>query len=339
MCHFFFTVKRLAISYNYLSIRKIINLNRLILSHFFSIIGFNRFQQKFPYFISIETANYCNLHCPECPVGLKKDSEAGKATFDYDLYKKIIDELKSTLLHVILYFQGEPFLNNQLFDFIEYAHKSKIYTSTSTNAQLITKEKAKKIVLSGLDKLIISVDGTTQEAYQSYRVGGKLQKALDSIEEIVRWKDVLKSATPLLEVQFLVLKTNEHQLVEMKQLAKSFKVDRLTFKTAQLYEFKNGNDLMPTKAKYARYKRHANGTFVIKNAQPNKCWRLWSGAVINVHGEVLPCCFDKTSEYSFGNTNENSFYFCWHSKKATDFREKIHQNRKQFKICMNCTSK
>ena len=137
----------------------------------------------------------------------------------------------------------------------------------------------------------------------------------------------------------LVLKTNENQLVEMKQLAKSLKVDRLTFKTAQLYEFENGNDLMPTKAKYSRYKKQASGKFVIKNAQPNKCWRLWSGAVINVHGEVLPCCFDKASEYSFGNMSKNSFYSCWHSKKASDFREKIHQNRKLFEICRNCTSK
>ena len=104
-------------------------------------------------------------------------------------------------------------------------------------------------------------------------------------------------------------------------------------------EFENGNDLMPTKAKYSRYKKQASGKFVIKNAQPNKCWRLWSGAVINVHGEVLPCCFDKASEYSFGNMSKNSFYSCWHSKKASDFREKIHQNRKLFEICRNCTSK
>lgn len=339
MHHFFYTIKRFTISCNYLSIRKINNLNRLIASHFFSIIGFNKFQQEFPCFISIEAANYCNLHCPECPVGIKADSKAEKITFDYGLYMKIIDELKLTLLHVILYFQGEPFLNNQLFDFIEYAHKEKIYTSTSTNGQFITKEKAKKIVLSGLDKLIISVDGSTQETYQSYRIGGNLQKVLDGIEEIIRWKSILKSATPLLEIQFLVLKTNENQLVEIKRLAKSLKVDRLTFKTAQLYEFENGNDLMPTKAKYSRYKKQANGKFVIKNAQTNKCWRLWSGAVINVHGEVLPCCFDKTSEYSFGNTSEDSFYSCWHSKKASDFRKKIHQNRKLFEICRNCTSK
>ncbi|HET7734050.1 MAG TPA: radical SAM protein, partial [Paludibacter sp.] len=199
-----------------------------------------------PSFISVETSNYCNLHCPECPVGRSQTPKTGHAYFDLTLYKKLIDEQKSTLLHVILYFQGEPLLNKQLAEFIQYAHDAKIYTSTSTNGQLLNKKNAKDIVLSGLDKLIVSVDGSTQETYESYRVGGKLQKTLDGIKELVYWKNELKSVTPLLEIQFIVFKTNEHQLAEMKKLAKSLHADRLTFKTAQLYDFENGNMRLTT---------------------------------------------------------------------------------------------
>jgi len=292
-----------------------------------------------PSFLSIETSNYCNLHCPECPVGRRQISKSEHAHFDLTLYKKLIDEQKSTLLHVILYFQGEPLLNKQLTEFIHYAHNAKIYTSTSINGQLLDKKNAKDIVLSGLDKLIVSVDGSTQETYESYRIGGKLQKTLDGIKELVYSKNELKSVTPLLEIQFIVLKTNEHQLSEMKKLAKSLHVDRLTFKTAQLYDFENGNKFLTSIDKYARYKQMSDGKYRIKGNQPNRCWRLWSGAVINAHGDVLPCCFDKASEHSYGNINEKMFLDNWHNKKASGFRDSILQNRKQYEMCRNCTSK
>ena len=339
MQHIFNRIKRLKISLRYLTFYKIINFSRLSFAYLLSYLGIQKLNGMKPGFISIETANYCNLNCPECPVGQREPGKLDRLRFDLDLYKKTIDELKSTLQHVILYFQGEPLLNRQLADFIEYAHKAGVYTSTSTNAQLLYETTAKELVLSGLDKLIISADGSTQETYETYRVGGQLEKALDGIRHVVRWKCEFKSVTPLIELQFIVLKTNEHQMEDMKQIAKMLKVDRLTFKTAQLYNYEDGNKLLTTKSKYARYKLLPNGKYHLKGKQPNRCWRLWNGAVVNAKGDVLPCCFDKESEFSFGNINEKSFAEAWHTKNASDFRAKILQNRKKFEMCRNCTSR
>ena len=322
----------------YLSIIKIVNLIKLIISYLFSLFCLQPIRNIYPHFISIETTNYCNLHCPECPVGSGKITVIEKSAFNIDLYKRFIAEIGPTLQHVIFYFQGEPFLNNQLMELITQTHNAGIYTSTSTNGQFLDKKTAKETVLSGLDKLIVSIDGTTQDVYQAYRVGGILQKAIDGITYVVEWKKELNSITPFIEIQFLVLKTNEHQMKEMQKLAKSLLVDRLTFKSAQLYDIEKGNELLTTIKRYARYKETSGGTYKIKGVQRNRCWRLWSGVVINVHGEVLPCCFDKSSEYSFGNINDNSFFDCWQSSKAHEFRQSILTNRKQFDICRNCTS-
>ena len=322
---------------SYFSISKLINRFKLTISYLFSVLGFQIKQNIYPVFVSVEITNYCNLHCPECPVGRSKFSKTKKISFDSLLYKKMIDELKPTLEHIILYFQGEPFLNNRLPDLIKYAHDSRIYTSTSTNGQFLNEKTAKEIVLSGLDKIIISIDGSTQPVYETYRVGGNLQKAIDGIIYLNEWKKSLESITPLIEIQFLVLKSNEHQMNEMQKMAKSLHVDRLTFKTAQLYDFENGSAFLTTKSRYARYKKTVDGTYILKGKQPNHCWRLWTGAVINVDGEILPCCFDKTSEYSFGNILEYSFLSCWQNKKAFSFRDKIIKNRKQFDMCRNCT--
>lgn len=322
----------------FFSFQKTGNFFRLIISYIFSMIGIPLIQKRMPFFISVEITNYCNLHCPECPVGKNEIATAKRKNFEINLYKTLINQLKPTLAHIILYFQGEPFLNSKLSEFVQIAHQAKIYTSTSTNGQFLHKNNVKEIVSSGLDKIIVSIDGATQEVYETYRVAGSLNKAIQGIKELVAAKRELKSLTPLIEIQFLVLKTNEHQMAEMKRLAKSLGVDKLTFKTAQLYDFENGNNLMPIKNKYSRYKKSKDGKFRLKGNQPNRCWRMWSGAVVNVNGEVLPCCFDKKSENSFGNINENSFAECWHSKKASDFRDCILQNRKQFEMCRNCTS-
>ena len=323
----------------YFSLKKTGNFFRLIISYIFSIIGIQLIRNRMPFFMSVEIANYCNLHCPECPVGKNENPTAKPKNFEINLYKTLVDQLKPTLAHIILYFQGEPFLSNKLAEFIQIAHHAKIYTSTSTNGQFLHKNNVNEIVLSGLDRIIVSIDGATQDVYETYRIGGNLNKAMHGIKELVAAKRELKSATPSIEIQFLVLKTNEHQMVEMKRLAKSLGVDKLTFKSAQLYDFENGNDLIPTNNKYSRYRKSKDGKFRLKGNQPNRCWRMWSGSVVNVNGEILPCCFDKKSENSFGNINENSFVACWHSKKASDFRGKILQNRKQFDMCRNCTSR
>ena len=322
----------------YLSIHKTVNLLKLAISYLFSFLGLPAIRNIYPHFISVETTNFCNLHCPECPVGNTDTSRTVKSTFNLDLYKNLIRELKPTLQHVILYFQGEPFLHHQFVELIKYAHNAGIYTSTSTNGQFLNEKTAKEIVLSGLDKLIVSIDGSTQAVYESYRVGGSLQKAIVGINQVVAWKKQLKRITPFIEIQFLVLKTNEHQMKEMQGLAKSLSVDRLTFKTAQLYNFENGSELLTTKKRYARYRKTKDGIYKLKGSLPNHCWRMWSGAVINVHGEVLPCCFDKSSRYFFGSIVDNSFLNCWQSSKASEFRNRINQNRKQFEMCRNCTS-
>jgi radical SAM protein with 4Fe4S-binding SPASM domain len=222
---------------------------------------------------------------------------------------------------------------------IKYAHEAGILTSTSTNGQLINEKIAAEIVLSGLDKIIISIDGTSQEVYEKYRIGGKLELALESIRHIQNWKNKTKSFTPLIEIQFIVLKHNEHQINEVKKMAKDLNVDFLKLKTAQLYDFKNGHASIPSLRKYSRYKKNNMGEFVIKSRLKNHCWRMWAGAVVTIKGEILPCCFDKIGEHTFGNISSNSFLSVWQNKKAHDFRKAVLNNRKLLDICKNCSEK
>lgn len=323
--------------FRYISFKKIVNLALIYISFFLSKKTIFLDGKFLPAFISVEPADFCQLGCPQCPVGINLRKKG--TLVDMNLYRNSIDKIKDKLLHIIFYFQGEPLLNTKLSEMIAYAHKCGIYTSTSTNGQALSSEKAKELVASGLDKLIISIDGTTQEVYEKYRKKGKLDRAIKAVEHIAYWKKQLKSASPMVEIQFIVFGTNEHQINDIKKLAKTLKADRLALKTAQIYNFENGSELLPKTSKYSRYRKLPNGKYEIKNKLHNHCLRLWSGAVINVNGDVLPCCFDKDASHTFGNLNNTAFSEIMNGNTANDFRKSILTDRKQHEICRNCTEK
>jgi radical SAM protein with 4Fe4S-binding SPASM domain len=254
-----------------------------------------------------------------------------------ELFESIVQQLSPSLSYMIFYFQGEPYLNPHLLNMIRLASQNRIYTATSTNAHFLNDEAAKETVLSGLDRLIISVDGTTQETYQSYRIGGKLDKVLEGTKNILSWKKKLRSKTPHVIFQFLVVRHNEHQITDLKNLAKEFGVDEVKLKTAQIYDFKNGSDLIPEDEKYSRYRKNGNGIYSIKNALLDECWKMWHSCVVTWDGRVVPCCFDKDAHFVLGDLSKNSFKEIWGGEKYNQFRISLFTSRSEIEMCRNCT--
>lgn len=198
-------------------------------------------------------------------------------------------------------------------------------------------ENCKKTIESGLKRLIISIDGNNQETYEVYRKNGRYEKVIEGTKNIVKWKKKLKCNYPHIIYQFLVVKTNEHLVVQMKSLASEIGVDELRIKTAQFYNFKNGNKLIPENDKYSRYIKTGNGQYKLKNKMSNYCWRMWSSAVITVNGGIVPCCFDKDAKHTLGDVKKNKFSEIWNSKRYNIFRNQIFSDRSQIDICKNCS--
>lgn len=319
-----------------LSFRRIWNATKVMSSFYVTKWTGKAIQWGLPFSISFEPTTSCNLRCPECPSGLRAFTRP-TGMLKKDFFTNTIDEVHRDLLYLIFYFQGEPYLNPEFLDMVKYATSKKIYTATSTNAHYLNDENARRTVESGLDRLIISIDGTTQEVYQQYRVGGKLEKVLEGTRNIVKWKKELKSKTPYIIFQFLVVKPNEHQIEDVKKLAKEMGVDGIRFKTAQIYDYEHGNELIPTIDKYARYSQQANGQYKIKNALDNHCWKLWHACVISWDGLVVPCCFDKDAIHRLGDLKTNSFKEIWKNETYQSFRKKLISGRKNIDICANCS--
>ncbi|MBS1948922.1 MAG: SPASM domain-containing protein [Bacteroidetes bacterium] len=294
-------------------------------------------QWGYPVSVSFEPTTSCNLRCPECPSGLRAFTRP-TGMLQKNFFNETIDQLYNELLYLIFYFQGEPYLHPDFLDMVKYASQKKIYTATSTNAHYLNDTNAKRTVESGLDRLIISVDGATQDVYEQYRVGGKLDKVLQGAGNIVKWKKKLKSQTPYIFFQFLVVKPNEHQVEDIKKLAKEIGVDEVRFKTAQVYDYENDpNRLIPQNEKFSRYKKMKNGRYTVKSTLQNHCWRLWHATVITWDGLVVPCCFDKDAQHQLGDLKGKPFKEIWHNAQYVHFRRSILQSRKNIDICSNCS--
>ncbi len=319
-----------------LNFKKSLNAFGVLLSFYLSKWSKRPIQYGVPFNVSIEPTTTCNLGCPECPSGLKSFTRP-TGNLDYTFYQKTLEEIGDKLIYLYFYFQGEPYMHPKFLELVKHASKKNIYTVTSTNAHFLTKRKARETVESGLDRILISIDGTTQQTYEQYRIGGRLEKVLEGTKNLVQAKREMNSNTPHIVFQFLVVKPNEHQIEEVKQLAREIGVDEVKLKTAQIYDFENGNELIPTIDQYSRYRKQTDGTYQIKNELLNHCWKLWHSCVITWDGKIVPCCFDKDAQHQLGDLNTQTFAHIWQSSLYQSFRSRILKSRKEIDICTNCS--
>ncbi len=319
-----------------LSAQKAANATAVLSSYYIARGTGKPVQWGMPFNVSVEPTTTCNLGCPECPSGLKSFTRP-TGNVEYDFYRRMVNEIGDRLIYLYLYFQGEPYMHPRFLELVKYASQKNIYTVTSTNAHFLTERKARETVESGLDRIIISIDGTTQQTYQQYRVGGSLGKVIEGTKNLVRARSELKSKTPHIIFQFLVVKPNEHQVEDVKKLARELGVDEVKLKTAQVYDFEHGNPLIPDNDRYSRYKKRSNGTYAIKNKLLNHCWKLWHSCVITWDGKIVPCCFDKDAQHQLGSLHTQSFAHIWQSGLYNSFRARVLGSRAQVDICTNCS--
>ena len=259
-----------------------------------------------------------------------------------EVFERVLEQVQKTAHTMQFYFQGEPLLNKQLPEMIARAHQAGLYTIVSTNAQALTSLMAQRLVKSGLSRIIVSIDGFSEESYAAYRVGGSLHRALEGLQHLHEAK-VQNGSSIRIELQVLRLRTNEHEWQWIRRNYKQMGATHLVFKTAQLYDYEHGHSLMPSDNRYSRYKREADGTYRLYRSWlrrkwlVNPCFRLWSGCVISTTGEVLPCCYDKEHKHSFGNITNQSLLDTFHSQKANMLRTRILNEKDHLpEMCKNC---
>jgi len=316
-----------------MSVKKLLNYLLLHGSYLFSVVIQKPVHRGYPSFLSVEPGTYCNLRCPECFT-----TQAGfsrpRGYMNLTTFTKILEQANKRVFYLNLYFQGEPLLNRHLFDFIAYAKKHGCYTAVSTNGHFIDETNAKKMISSGLDRLIVSLDGTDGDTYSLYRKGGDFNTVVKGIKTLAEQRNKTRSKHPFIEIQFVLTRKNQSQKDKIKSFGKKLGADKVSVKSFQLLNFEKACEWVPDKN--SRYFIADDGAVKIKNKMHNRCFRMWSSCVITWDGMVAPCCYDKNASYAMGNILENPLPLLWNSEDYRIFRKNVFSQRKNIDICRNC---
>lgn len=315
--------------------KRMMNLVKLTLSQWMSVLFRQSYVWGIPFAVSVEPTSCCNLHCVECPSG-NGSLLRPNGYMSMEMFKEIIDKVSKRSFYLNLYFQGEPMMHPNFSEMVVYAKSKRMFVFTSTNGHFLTEKNIQKLVNSKLDKLIISIDGHNQDSYQQYRVGGTFEMVLKGVNKITQMKIELKSQSPIVVAQVLLLKTTESHLDEIKSVADKAGVNKVEFKKAQFYNPNSERSLLPSNPKYLRYAFSENSGWVLKTQQRKGCKRLWNTMVITWDGNVLPCCYDKDADYAFGSVLQKEMPQIINNFTSRMFRKNVLKNRTNYPMCSNC---
>ena len=268
----------------------------------------------YPYVIIVETGNICNLRCPLCPTGLREKGVDRKFV-GFDDFRKIIDRFSSYAYEITLHNWGEPFLNPDILKMIKYCSDKNLGTNLSSNLNKFP-FNAEDLITSGLEYLVISLDGATQDVYSKYRVGGDIAAVLNNLRSIIEKKKALKSRTPFIEWQFLVMKHNYHQIEEVKRMADEVGVDLIRFIPVGLpFDAEGKRDLA---GKWYPNIHADDGDNYIEERFLQKpinggCFYLFRSVTVNPVGVIAPCCAVWKTGDNFGNMLDRDFSEIWNN--------------------------
>ncbi len=281
-----------------------------------------------PFSVNFETAAVCNLKCPECLTGIGQTQRNNKV-MPQEFFLQKLRLHSASAFYCNLYFQGEPFLHPQIYEMIGAAHREGFYTVISTNGHFLDDNTCHRIIDNRLSRLIVSLDGIENTTYSRYRVNGLFEKVVQGIETLARIKAERKVSYPYLEIQFLVNKTNEHEVKKAPGFIKKLGADAVKFKSMQVYTSAGHESLLPVNTKYNRYSPQN------ETKKVTRCFRLWSHMVYTSDGVLVPCCYDKIPQHGISGIG-NNLEGQWKSDRLQLFRKKLIRGEVLPEICSNC---
>jgi Predicted Fe-S oxidoreductases len=267
---------------------------------------------NYPVQAYIEPTLFCNLRCPACPTGLQLGLRPS-ATMKWDLFKSAVDEIGDYVFSLYMYNWGEPLLHRQTPEMIRYAKEKGINIILSTNLSLkLSDDYIERLVQSGLDRLTVSLDGTTAETYSKYRLRGEFQLVRENMARIQAVKKELGMQTPEIVWQFLVFKHNEDQIEEARADYKEWGADAVSIEGAIMPVPPYDKGYEPsTIATYNMYDpdHHFQRDTEKHDRSGRPCSWLYGVFVLNPNGKVSPCCASAEEATDFGEYKVGDGFF------------------------------
>lgn len=289
----------------------------------------------YPTFFQVEPTTQCNLRCTYCPVSLELPIATGH--LDPALVERVLDEMGEYFLMVVLWGWGEPFVTPHVYDIVRAAKRRRLHVVSSTNGHIFaSRDHARRVVESGLDSLIVSIGGATEESYAQLR-GKKMAEAFDGVRRIVEEKQRQGSRTPFLSLSMIVSQHNEAEIPALKAQAAALGVDALSLKrmnTCTVRPESQDDHPLPAAADYRRFLGAGNERVRVKH---NPCKALWQKTNLRWDGQITPCTYDFDSARAMGNVQTHPFKRIWRNVAYAAMRRQFRQDANAISICESCT--
>ena len=288
-----------------------------------------------PVHVAIEPTNACNARCPVCETG-KNEMHRRKGLLDKKLYEELVDRIAPQTNSLMYYFMGEPFLNKHAYDMIRYTRDKGIYVETCTNGDFVDPEA---VIYSDINKISFQLGGMTEETHQRYRVSSSLTKAHKNLEALIAERKKHPDSNVKIEVGFIVMRHNEHEVDEFLQWAEDLGVDTANVVDPCVRNMLEAYAYLPKDRKYWYYDEEAFEQNVLKpKVVPNNdCVWIWNSIQINWNGDAVPCCRDPNGQHILGNVFEDGLMKVFNGERAREFRRRVLTEQGKIDICRLCS--
>jgi len=279
----------------------------------------------FPMMLDIEITNACDLECIMCARTVLMKRPVG--FMDLELFKSIIDQAKANGCTAMRFNgQGEPLLHKQFFTMIEYAKAQGFLIHATSNGMRLTEDKARALILSGLDKVKFSFQGITKAEFERMRKGGNYEVLEENIKRLVRLRGELGRETPWVQIGTTILDESEEAVHQFMQ-------HWLQTVDGAYY----GKTIMI----------RAKGTEQEKALTPRDtskprdalCWEVRTKMTVFWNGDVTTCCTDYEGFLKIGSLAETGLTAIWNGERMREIRDTLGRNEKEkLPLCRDCRS-
>ena len=277
-----------------------------------------------PIIREIEPTNMCMMDCIMCP---RKNMKRKLGYMDFTLFKKIINQAKwneSIWLHHF----GDPLMHPKIFEMIEYVKSRGINPRLSTNPNLLTEENCKKIFDSGLDMIVISLDGIDNSTYKYFRgKNANYEEAVKKINRLIKMKNERKSKL-IIELSMVKMKLNKDQGNKFESIWNKKGVNRVIVK--QFITFDGSDEKILTQGDKETFSK----SFKKEN---DYCSEPWAGFAINLDGIAVACCYDCHNKYIIGDLKKESLKEIWNNTQMRKLRRQVRtKTLYKNELCRTC---
>jgi MoaA/NifB/PqqE/SkfB family radical SAM enzyme len=264
----------------------------------------------------------------------------------FEHFQRYFDPLAPYIFEAYMHNWGESLLNKEVYKMIDYAQRGNVGTNLSSNLVRTTSDDIDSLLDSGLEYLIVSLDGTSQETYSNYRINGDYDLVVENLSELLRRRNLRGLKTPVVEWQFIVMRQNEHQIPEAEALAKKLGVDLLRFIPVGMpYEWQAqrkevAKEWFPVTVEGRVFSDGDEQQFG-QAEKPGPCFYLYRSMVVNPDGGVSPCCvvYKKNRDFADLSSGEVSLSEVWNNEKYISARSLYSSEKiigRKATVCDGC---